>query len=71
MKRFRSVIIKMMIVLLAVGGLAVAKADTAATAASLTTKGSVWVNGSNVNVREKGSSGVMVGKNHPHPQCLC
>ena len=53
MKQFKSVIIKMMIVILPVGGLAVAKADTAATAASLTTKGSVWVNGSNVNVREK------------------
>ena len=52
MKLFKSVIVKMMIVILAVGGLAVAKADTAA-AASLTTKGSVWVKGSNVNVREK------------------
>lgn len=53
MKQFKSVIIKMMIVILAVGGLAAAKADTTVTAASLTTKGTVWVNGSNVNVREK------------------
>ena len=52
MKHFWSILCKVFVVILCVGSLSAMGSATDVNAATKTVKGSVWVNGTNVNVRE-------------------
>lgn len=53
MKQIKCLLSRFLIVLLSIGSLTLAKTDVIVSATSLTVKETVWVNGSNVNVREE------------------